>query len=422
MKIVRSVKLKLFGTKSKQERLAAFIDEYKRVANYVFENYNVNDYIKKSDFLDSKNYNKLKQETNTWLMSHPLQDILNFCWGQLKAYNSLVINYKEECNNLALERVRNKKEKERLLKKDKLIYSEEKRLKYLKKILSKKPKYLNPPSKPFLSDKASIMLSTQCVKMELSRSKSFDMFLHFWSLGCGSFDIPTKFTRMYNKYFEIGKRNTSVFINKNYIFMSFEIETGKKKEEGKLSSIDTNFSNLAFYNQEVNKLILTDLLSLVQKVRRKNFGSKRYYRAKIELKEYINYHLKKDIDWNSIRLLVVEDLKRIKFKMSVKDRLTKNIRSVFQNLSFSYILEKLELLCEENRVSFRKVKPFYTSIICSNCSHVEKRNRLNQASFKCCKCGFTINADLNASRNILNRFLNGKYGSVFKTDFVENYL
>lgn len=38
-----------------------------------------------------------------------------------------------------------------------------------------------------------------------------------------------------------------------------------------------------------------------------------------------------------------------------------------------------------------------------------------QIGFKCCKCGFIINADLNARRNILNRFLNGLYGAVFKT-------
>lgn len=416
MKINRSTKLKLFGTKSKMEKLENFRKEFIRVANYIFENYEIPE--KKSQFLDSKVYNKLKKETNTWLTSHPLQDILNFCYGQLKAYNSLVENYKDECNELAKERVKNKKEFEELKKKNKLTFIEEKRLKYIKKILKRHPKYPDKPSKPFLKDNAFVQLSTQCVLIQQSRLKDFDLIFHFHSLGNKLvFDVPSKQTKHYNKLFDMNGsiRNNTILLGKGYVKISFEIETGKKKEEGKLASIDSNIGNLAFYDQVENKLILDRLTELLQKIKRKKNGFKAWYRAKIELKEYINYALKNEIDWESLKLLVIEDLKNIKLKMSVKDRLTKNIRSVFYHLSFKYILEKIERLCKDNRVSFRKVKPFYTSITCSECGHIEKRNRLTQESFKCLKCGFELNADLNASRNILNRFINGKYGSVFKT-------
>ena len=95
--------------------------------------------------------------------------------------------------------------------------------------------------------------------------------------------------------------------------------------------------------------------------------------------------------------------------------MSKNIRSSIGKWNVSYWFDRLEQKCEENRVSFRSVLPFYTSVTCSNCGHSEKRNRLNQESFCCLKCGYSSNADLNASRVILDRFLTGKYGSGFQT-------
>jgi IS605 OrfB family transposase len=46
-----------------------------------------------------------------------------------------------------------------------------------------------------------------------------------------------------------------------------------------------------------------------------------------------------------------------------------------------------------------EVNPRYTSQRCSRCGFIHKRNR-HGLSFSCCNCGFTLNADLNASRNI----------------------
>jgi len=35
----------------------------------------------------------------------------------------------------------------------------------------------------------------------------------------------------------------------------------------------------------------------------------------------------------------------------------------------------------------------------------ERSNRVSQSVFRCKHCGFTLNADLNASRNIVNKYL-----------------
>ena len=47
-----------------------------------------------------------------------------------------------------------------------------------------------------------------------------------------------------------------------------------------------------------------------------------------------------------------------------------------------------------------KINPHYTSQRCSACRHVDAESRESQARFACTACGFTLNADVNAARNI----------------------
>ena len=47
-----------------------------------------------------------------------------------------------------------------------------------------------------------------------------------------------------------------------------------------------------------------------------------------------------------------------------------------------------------------KINPAFTSQRCSACGHVAAESRKSQALFACVACDFTLNADLNAARNI----------------------
>ncbi len=46
------------------------------------------------------------------------------------------------------------------------------------------------------------------------------------------------------------------------------------------------------------------------------------------------------------------------------------------------------------------IDPKYTSQACSDCGSIDKANRKNQSTFLCKSCGFALNADENAARNI----------------------
>ncbi|MCX5233313.1 transposase [Streptomyces sp. NBC_00233] len=49
------------------------------------------------------------------------------------------------------------------------------------------------------------------------------------------------------------------------------------------------------------------------------------------------------------------------------------------------------------------VSPAYTSQQCSECGHIDRKNRIGQASSACRSCGTVLHADDNASRNIARK-------------------
>jgi transposase len=55
-------------------------------------------------------------------------------------------------------------------------------------------------------------------------------------------------------------------------------------------------------------------------------------------------------------------------------------------------------------ISIEYIDARYTSQRCSECGCICRSNR-KQHSFECKQCGFRLNSDLNASRNICNKHL-----------------
>lgn len=260
----------------------------------------------------------------------------------------------------------------------------------------------------------SMMLSANCVEWEENESSIFDAWIHISSVGNKiNFRIPIKSHKHANQYMDWKRAGTFIFHRNGMVSVSYETETGEKKTEGTNLGVDIGLNKLFACSDDTFKADRS--LELVHKVARKKKNSKAHHRAKEELKSYINHSIKSEFNWSELRLVVVEKIKNIKRGMKVKGRLTKNIRSVISNLPTGYIINRIQSECERNRVSFRSVPAYYTSIECRKCGHRDKKNRLSQELFCCSECAHTEHADLHASKNILNRFLLGKYGSEFKT-------
>jgi len=69
-----------------------------------------------------------------------------------------------------------------------------------------------------------------------------------------------------------------------------------------------------------------------------------------------------------------------------------------------FIHDRLKFKLDDAGIRYRSVQPAYSSQQCLACGYVYAGNRADQAHFCCKKCGFTANADFNASRNLAKRF------------------
>lgn len=95
---------------------------------------------------------------------------------------------------------------------------------------------------------------------------------------------------------------------------------------------------------------------------------------------------------NNYSTVIREDLNIS--KMVKGSKLAKNILDCGWRTFFEFLEYKTKVI---------KVNPAYTSQTCSKCKHTCKENRKTQSLFECTDCGFTENADLQATFNILQR-------------------
>lgn len=100
--------------------------------------------------------------------------------------------------------------------------------------------------------------------------------------------------------------------------------------------------------------------------------------------------------------VVIENL--IEIRSNTKQRSKQQKRAMHQ-WSFNRLRDLLTYKAEAHGCMVVGVDPRQTSQRCSRCGYVHRSNRRSQSRFKCKKCGFELNADLNGSRNIAEKYL-----------------
>lgn len=71
-----------------------------------------------------------------------------------------------------------------------------------------------------------------------------------------------------------------------------------------------------------------------------------------------------------------------------------------QHWTYFDLQNKIEYKAQEQGICVRRINPQYTSQRCSKCGYIDSQNRITQERFSCKRCGFSANADFNASQNI----------------------
>lgn len=246
-------------------------------------------------------------------------------------------------------------------------------------------------------------------------NRYFDLWITFRSLGISkSIQIPSRKHKHFNYYINNGWKlkqagRIRVVGDKLYLNLFFEKDTPKVKEVGSIVGLDCGYNKLAVLS--TSQQIGSGLKRRIDKIVRKKQNSKGFKSALKERNNYINSEIKK-IPFGKLKGIAVEDLKDV--RKNTKGKVCKEFSNRLQWWVYGYFLNRLRMTCEVVGVQLHKVNPAYTSRICSKCGDNHKENRVGEL-FLCRSCGYTADADYNASKNILNRFLREPTDSVIKT-------
>jgi len=220
----------------------------------------------------------------------------------------------------------------------------------------------------------------------------------------------------FQQYLSWNRCSADLFIRNNKVFlhivMSKEVEDCV--ENGKFIGIDRGIKKLAvtsdkrFFGGEHVKKVSRRYQRLRSILQSKGHSGKRHFR-KISSKENrfrrdVNHCVSKEIVQGLEKgtTLVLEKLTGLKENTTRKRRK----KNRFEHNSWSYyqLEEFIKYKAFAKGIDVKYVDARYTSRGCSKCGHIARANRTCQSRFSCKKCGYQVNADLNASFNIVQNY------------------
>jgi len=226
----------------------------------------------------------------------------------------------------------------------------------------------------------------------------------------------------FNKHFEeyLSWKYTSATLsykkNKFFLRVQFEKDMEDIPSTGKYLGIDRGIKKLAVTSD--NRFFLGGETRRVsqryQRIRRKlqsagTVSAKRHLRRvsgkEQRFKADVNHRISKEIisKLSPGDTIVLESLSGIRNK-----RMQKKLRTEVHTWNFYQLEQFLTYKALAKSIYIEYVDARYTSQRCSKCGNIKRSNRKSQSGFRCGKCGFKLNADLNAARNIVLKHLDAK--------------
>ena len=234
---------------------------------------------------------------------------------------------------------------------------------------------------------------------------------------------------VFHREFEGSVKTVTVSGEAGQYFASINYEDGIDRvpgtHNGKYIGIDLGVKVFAYLsNGEAIKHVdlkkeIANVIKAQKILSRRKKGSANRTKAKAKLaKKHLKLRNKRNDFLHKVtqrlsenQTIAVEDLKIKNMSRSAKGSIDNpNMRSSAKSglnrsilqQSWGTFFDMLEYKLERNGGKLVRVDPKHTSQTCSCCGHISKENRLTQSKFVCQACGNTLNADYNASVNILN--------------------
>jgi putative transposase len=212
-------------------------------------------------------------------------------------------------------------------------------------------------------------------------------------------NLPIKYHKQSLKYKDWNRKSTiqlSKVNNNFYIKFIYEKQNPEKINNNNTIGIDIGYKKLI--SDSNGKFYGKGLVNIYNSIANKKRKSKNYKQHLIykenKINEIVNKFIKENINVSTI---YIEDLKKVKDNSKLNTKFLNKL----QYWSYKQVINKLNNYCEEHGIILEKVSPEYTSQECSKCGIIDKSNR-NGEIYQC-SCGNLMDADYNASINILHR-------------------
>lgn len=360
-----------FANKQKREAVLSFLLEYKNTVSQIIDL--IWGLPKIPTLLPAIITNQLKDKT--WLSARAIQ-----CAGKQASAIVRGTKKKQEQRQYRIQK---------LIEENKLVQAGK-----LQKIFNK-----NIASKPNIST-IEPELDARFVKIDFeTKTKFVDGWVTLGSIGNKQkVIIPFRKTKHLNEMLRKGKILGGIKLSKSNITFNIEIPDVEKKTQGKTIGIDIGKSTLLSISDGTSSKKNKhnhDLNSILQAMSRKKKGSKAFKRAEAHRTNYINW---------SVHQLNLENIKEVKLEKIRNLRVGKCSSRMLSHWNYAEIFDKLNSKCESLGVQVIHVSPTYTSQRCFACGWTQKTNRKGK-QFKCKKCFYEADSDLNAAKNISLNFL-----------------
>jgi len=255
-------------------------------------------------------------------------------------------------------------------------------------------------------DKISINIDKRFLDFHSTNTKEFNEFIGLKvPINNGrqktkQLNIPIKYHKQSLKYKTWNRKNTvqlSKINNNFYIKFIYEKPNEIKKKSDNMLGIDIGYKKLI--SDSNGKFYGKELENIYKYIANKKRNSKNYKQSLIYKENKINEIVNQFIDNNkTVDTIFIENLLRVK----ENSKLNTKFMNKLQYWSYKQVINKLNNYCEEHGINLEKVSPRYTSQECSRCGTIDKSNRIGEI-YQCSSCNNLMDADYNASINILHR-------------------
>lgn len=253
--------------------------------------------------------------------------------------------------------------------------------------------------------------------------------------------IPIKYSKDYHKDMKRYTNGTNTCYtlcfeenNQIRIILSYEDKRYVSKNKNNFVGIDINSKHNLFqcsngltidYDRKLLEVLSKEYLKLDKLKGNKEYviGKRKLHKIK-HLERELHSKIREEIsklckvfNRENIDHAIFEDLNGFQgLKTYSKDENDINYNRRIKLLKLSSLKAEFEHISRKYDICTSLVHSYYTSQQCPQCGHIDSENRKDQEHFECINCGYTANADLNASKNILQRLTS----TVLRSELLKN--